>query len=304
MDRRPDKKHDFRHTLFHSLQTTTLLIANAGLLGVLGWFMAGPAGIKIAMIAVVLVFVFTPHVPAHIIMGHLRARPLTPEQAPRLYAMLNLLSQKAGLARMPALYYLPSPRLNAFAVDQGGDIAVAVTKGLVTALTPREMAGILAHEITHIKNNDFQVMALSSVFGRLTGYLSLAGQFLLVISLPLFLTGYARVSLLPLVLMVFAPMLSMLLYLALSRTREFEADLGSARLLDDPGALASALARVEQFNTMSAGYRLLPLPARPGEPPLLRSHPPTQERIRRLQHLARQSAPHGTHGTGRRITVY
>jgi heat shock protein HtpX len=278
-------------------------MANAGLLGTLGWLIAGLPGVKIAMIAVVLVFLFTPRVPAQILMNHLRAKRLSPVQAPRLYSMLEYLSQKAGLSKPPVLYYLPSPRLNAFAVGSGDDGAIAITRGLASVLTPREMAGILAHEITHIKNYDVQVMALSSIFGRLTGYLSMSGQILLLISLPLFLTGYIEISLLPLGLMVFAPALSMLLYLGLSRTREFEADLGSARLLGDPGALASALAKVEEFNTQASGHRLLRIPVRPGEPPLLRSHPATRERVRRLRGIARQHAPYDGYSAGRRIIL-
>lgn len=296
-----DHRTKGRQTVINTIQTAILLIANAGILGLLGWFMAGVPGVKIAMIAVVLLFVLSPRLPASMIMLHLGARPLSPGQAPRLYEILSFLSRKAGLDRVPALYYLPSPRLNAFAVGSSDDGAVAITKGLVHALTPGEMAGILAHEITHIKNRDLQVMALSSVFGRLTGTLSIAGQILLLISLPLIVAGYVEISLLPLAIMVFAPVVSTLLYLALSRTREFEADLGSARLLEDPRPLASALDRVEKFNTMAKGFRFLPLPARPGEPPLLRSHPDTGERIRRLMAVARPPAPYENLGAGRKI---
>ncbi|MCG8688204.1 MAG: zinc metalloprotease HtpX [Desulfobacterales bacterium] len=263
-------------------QTIALLISMAGLLGLIGWLVAGVSGVKIAVILTTLTVVFTPKMPPRLVMKSFRAKPLNPRTLGGLYKIAGQLAQNAGLEKIPALYYLPSPKLNAFAVGNKKDSAIALTHGLITALTTRELAGILAHEITHIKNNDTQVMALSSVFGRMTNYLSLAGQILLVFSLPLVIAGKTTLSLLALGVMVFAPVFSMLLYLALSRTREFEADKGSLILLNDPRALASALSKVEQYNTGAWRRFFAPIQVRPDQAPLLLSHPPTKERVRRL----------------------
>ncbi|HCY84512.1 MAG TPA: peptidase M48 [Desulfobacteraceae bacterium] len=290
--------------LTHKFQTLTLLTSMAGLLGFLGWLLAGPAGIKVAMIITMLAFVFTPKLPSRMVMGSLRARPLHPAAAPELYRIVETLSRRAGLEKMPTLYLTPSRKLNAFAVGSSEDSAVGITHGLVSALNTREMAGILSHEITHIKNRDMQVMALSAVFGRITNFLSVTGQILLLVSLPFALMGQVTYSLFPLMVLIFAPMMSMLLYLALSRTREFEADKGAADLLNDPHALASALSKVEQYNTRTWQRMFFPVAVKPDQTPLLQSHPPTKERIKRLLAMAPPPRMHRfTPGGGRRIMV-
>ena len=295
------RKH---HHWFNRIQTFLLLISMAGLLSILGWFLAGPAGIKAAMIVTVLAFVFTPRLPSRFVMRSMNARPLNPRVTAELHTIARQLARKAGLETNPVLYYLPTAKLNAFAVGDSKDSAIGITHGLLSALNTREMAGILSHEITHIKNKDMEVMALSAVFGRITGYLSVAGQILLVLSLPFMLVGQTLPSLLPLLFVVLAPAASTMLYLALSRTREFEADLGSVTLLNDPHALASALSKVEQFNTRSWKRLFIPMPARQDHAPLLQSHPPTRERIRRLLAMAPPPKPRKSPlGSGRRVVL-
>lgn len=294
-----------RHSLANKFQTLLLLAGMAGLLGFLGWLMAGPAGVKTAMIITILAFAFTPRLPSRLVMKSLKARPLSPYAAPELYRITATLSGRAGLSRMPGIYLQPSSRLNAFAVGNGEDSAIGITQGLASALSTREMAGIISHEITHIKNRDMQVMTLSAVFGRLTGFLSTTGQILLVFSLPFALAGQVSYSLFPLAALVFAPVLNMLLHQALSRTREFEADMGAVVLLNDPRALASALSKVEQYNTRTWKRLFFPGAVTPEQTPLLQSHPPTRERIRRLLSMARP--PRTGHGfppeRGRRVAV-
>ena len=288
-----------RHKLANHTHTVVLILCMAGLLGILGWFIAGAGGIKMAMIVTFLAYLFTPRMSSALIMRSLKARPLPVGAAPELYRILALLSRRAGLSRRPVLYYLPSKKLNAFAVGSPSDPAIGITHGLGASLTSREMAGILSHEITHIKNNDMQVMALSGVFGKITGYLSIVGQLMLIFSLPLVLAGQVHISLLPLALLVFAPTLSLMLHLALSRTREFEADLGSAVLLNDPHALASALSKVEQSQKGRWQRLFLPMPYAPNQAPLLQSHPPTKERIRRLLAMDPPRNPRHLGGQGR-----
>ena len=148
----------------------------------------------------------------------------------------------------------------------------------------RELAGVLAHEISHIRNNDLWLMSLADLTGRLTRTMTLLGLILLFVGLPLWLSGAASLPWLLISLLVFAPQLTVLLQLALSRAREFEADLDAAGLTGDPAGLASALARLERCQRgiweriLMPGYRL-------PEPSLLRSHPPTEQRIARLETL-------------------
>ena len=290
--------------LTNKFQTILLLTGMAGLLGFLGWMLAGPAGVKVAMIITIMAFMFTPKLPSRMVMRSLKARPLHPSTTPELYRIVELLSRRAGLERIPTLYLTPSRKLNAFAVGSSEDSALGITRGLLSALSTREMAGILSHEITHIKNRDMQVMALSAVFGRITNFLSVTGQILLLISLPFAMMGKVTYSLFPLMILILAPTASMLLYLALSRTREFEADKGAVTLLNDPHALASALSKVEQYNTRTWQRMFFPVAVKPDQAPLLQSHPPTKERIKRLLAMAPPPRrPHFTTRGGRRIVV-
>jgi heat shock protein HtpX len=148
----------------------------------------------------------------------------------------------------------------------------------------RELAGVLAHEISHISNNDLWVMSLADSISRLTSLFSLAGVFLLLISIPMmFFEGSVAPFVVSLVLIV-APTFASLLQLALSRSREFDADLEAASLTGDPIGLASALKKLEQQH---AGlWERIFLPGRRiPDPSLFRSHPMTAERVERLLSL-------------------
>jgi heat shock protein HtpX len=218
-----------------------------------------------------------------------RAQPLLPQQAPELFALFGDLARKAELAHTPALYYVPTRMLNAFAVGANRSAAVAVTDGLLRVMTPRELAGILAHELSHIRFQDTRLMALGDVFSRLTVTMSQIGQFLLVLSLPAVLIGARGIPFLGLLVLVFAPMASTLLQLALSRTREFHADAGAIELTSDPLGLAAALAKLERTHSGSLWQRIF-VPYRVQEPTILRTHPATQQRIERLMKLAEASS--------------
>lgn len=257
----------------------------AGLLGMLGWMIAGATGIKAAMVFGIISFLLRPQLPSRLIMKTCRAKRLSPNALPNLYRITQILSKRAGLDRMPDLYYLPSRALNAFAVGTRDDAAIGITDGLFKILSANEMAGIIGHEITHIQNNDMQVMGLANFFNRLTGYGSLLGQILFVLFLPVMLISDMNVPVLPLLLLIFAPALSLILHLALSRTREFEADLGSSVLTGNPYLLASALNKLEQYQKRRWKNFFIPASIN-HQAGFLRTHPLTKERIRRLLSLS------------------
>jgi heat shock protein HtpX len=145
----------------------------------------------------------------------------------------------------------------------------------------RELTGVVAHEMSHVTNEDTRVMMLADVIGRMTASLSFIGQILIFINLPLFLMGQAHIPWLAIVLLLAAPSISSLLQLALSRTREFDADLVAVRLTGDPRGLASALAKMERYQGGWLGTIFMPGRRQP-DPSLLRTHPRTEERVRRL----------------------
>jgi heat shock protein HtpX len=185
---------------------------------------------------------------------------------------------------MPRLYYVPSSMLNAFAVGRPDDAAIALTDGLLRTLSLRELSGVVAHEISHIRNNDLWIMGLADTVGRLTRLMTLFGVALLIVSLPLWASGAAGLPWLLVLLLLLAPQVTMLLQLALSRAREFDADLDAAGLTGDPAGLASALLELERHQQGLWEQILLPDRRQP-QPSVLRSHPPTEQRVARLKSL-------------------
>lgn len=283
-------------TVFHAhrarnLVHTVVLIGAMGLLvGTVGWLLAGPAGAALAALMPVFSLLLSPALsPAFVLRMH-GARPILPHEAPGLLRVIEILAARAGLARVPALYHLPQPAINAFTLGHPKEAAIVVTDGLLRRLSGREVTAVLAHEISHVRNGDIRVMALADLFGRMTRSFSLLGQLLVIVNLPLMAAGGVTISWLAVLLLVFAPGVSLLTQLALSRTREYDADLEAAALSGDPEGLALALAKIERYQ---AGiFESLFFPGgRPPEPGFMRTHPPTSERIRRLRELTPGPAP-------------
>lgn len=272
-----------RHSLLNRAQSLLLLATLAGFMALLGWMFWGRSGM-LAMLAVAALFVLiNPSVTPRLVMRMYGALRVRPDAAPELDAIIRELARRADLPAVPALYYVPSRMHNAFAIGSPRDAALAVTDGLVRGLTPRELVGVLAHEIAHVANNDLWVMGLADMMSRQTSLLSLFGQLLLLVNLPLMLGG-GGLSWMAILLLIFAPQISALAQLALSRTREFHADLNAARLTGDPEGLAAALAKIDRA-TSSVWERIFLPGRRVPEPSLLRTHPPVEQRIERLLSL-------------------
>lgn len=273
------------HKLNNLLQSIMLLAGMAALLGLLGWLLAGIKGIIWAAIIGVVFLLVSPRASPRLVLKLSGARPLGVAEAPGLYALVKSLALRARLPTLPQLYYIPTQAMNAFTVGNRRQAMIAVTDGLLRGLTRRELAGVLAHEVSHVDNNDMWVMTLADAVNRLTSLFSLFGQFLFLINLPLVLFGKSGFSWLAILLLIFAPTLSVLLQLALSRTREFDADLGAAQITHDPLGLASALKKLHNYH--SGSLRRVLLPGRPiPDSSMLRTHPKSEERIRRLVSLA------------------
>ncbi len=291
------------NNLYTSVQSLLLVISLAMLLGLMGWLVGGKPIALMAVGAAVLLYLMLPMVSPHIILRMQKARRLHYREVPRLYDMLQTLSQRARLPHLPELYYIPADTMNAFTVGNRETSAIAVTHALLRRLDSNELAGVLAHEISHLRHNDMRIMGFAGLSSQLIQVLSLIGQFLLLLNLPLLLWGQYTISWAAILLLIFAPSISAILQLALSRTREYRADNGAAELMGDGRALASALAKMEAYQSQFLkglfwqGYRRRP------EGALLRTHPHTKERIRRLlksQPLPKNSDPTLAAISGRR----
>jgi heat shock protein HtpX len=273
-----------RHKLRNLVQSTLLVLAMLAILGGCAGLVWGWAGLLWAVALALLSLLLTPSVVPEWVMRAYGAVPMGPAEFPDGHALLRRLAARAGLERAPRLYWLPTSLLNAFAVGRPGWAAIGLSDGLLRALDARELAGVLAHELSHVRNDDLWIMGLADVVSRLTSLLSWFGQMLLLLNLPFLVGGAVPVPWLVVLLLVLAPTLVGLLQLALSRAREFDADLDAAALTGDPQGLARALAKLERFQGRYWEEILYPGRRIP-VPSLLRTHPPTEERIRRLLDL-------------------
>lgn len=280
-----------RHKWRNRVHTALLAGGSLLLLVVTAWVFAGPAGIVWAAILGGASLMMSARLSPDLILRLYKARQLRPEEFPVGHRILRRLAARADLPAVPDLYYVPSNLMNAFAVGKPDNAAVAVTDGLVRGLNARQFAGVLAHELSHVRNEDLRVMALADVVSRLTGVMSTIGLFALILHLPAILAGGGQVPWLGIALLWFAPTIGALLQLALSRAREFDADLDAAGLTGDPEGLASALAQLER--SQGRMWEMVLPGGRVPQPSVLRSHPKTSQRIARLMSLrAGQGARH------------
>jgi heat shock protein HtpX len=265
-----------------SAQSFLLVTLSATMLGLMGWLLIGAPFALMFVGGTVLLYLINPMVSPQVMFKLQRLRQLQHWEAPQLYHMLEKISKRARLPFVPQLYYSPSAMMNAFTIGNRKSAAIAISDGLLQRLEPAELSAVMAHEISHLQHNDMRIMGFATLSHQLVQILALIGQFFLVINLPLLLLGQYTISWMAILLLIFAPSLSAIFQLALSRTREYRADIGAAELIGDGRALASALAKMEVFHKMQ-----LKSPFWPGYRPtsagtLLRTHPPTKERIRRL----------------------
>ena len=273
-----------RHRLRNVLHTWLLILGSGALVALIAWILFGTAGLVWAALLTGVGLWSASQVSPRMVLGLYGAKRLSRFDLPELHHVVRQLSARADLPAMPELYYVPSRMMNAFAVGRPEESAIAVTDGLLRGLNLRQVASVLAHEISHVRNGDLQVMALGDVLTRLTSLMSTVGLIALAVSLPAMIAAGMQVPWLALLLLVFAPTIGGLMQLALSRAREYDADLDAAGLTGDPQGLASALVTLERRQGRLWEGLLLPGSRLP-DPSLLRTHPRTEERVERLMSL-------------------
>ena len=269
----------FRHTWQNRLQTAILLSFLGGYLYLVGWLIWGSAVTLWLLTLSGIMLLLAPAQSPYLFMKLSGARPLNRLKNPELYQLTDQLARAAQLGRSPDLYLLPMRQANALATGSRREPIIAVSDGLLRLLDRQEMKAVLAHEVSHLRHDDIRVKRLADLAARLTGSFSLFGQILLLLNLPLFLFSEQSINWLLVFVLIFAPQVSALAQLGLSRVREYNADLGAVRLTGDPQILASALQKIEKTvgglsQRILSNYRI--------QPDWLRTHPPTRERVRRL----------------------
>ncbi len=281
----------------NQFKTVALLAALSGLLIAISyWIIGGTGGLIVGIGLAAVTNLFSWYQSDKIALSVYRAQPVSETEAPELYRMVQRLSQRANIP-MPGVYIVPSQSANAFATGRDPEhAAVAVTEGILNTLPEDELEGVIAHELTHIINRDTLTQAVAAT---VAGAISFLAQ---MVSYSLWFGGGSRNDnrggnpLGILLTVILAPLAATIIQLAISRTREFSADAGSARLTGNPRALARALQRLE------VTAKQLPLNANPAFEPLLivnsisgqflgnlfSSHPATEERVAALLKLEQQ----------------
>jgi heat shock protein HtpX len=273
------------------LQTTSLLGLMIALLGLIGWIIAGLNGIVITIGLGLVLAVFARGPSTKMMFKAIGARKIEPEDAPGLYAILLELSRRAGLEHIPDVHLMDADMMMAFSAGHDErEAAIVLTGPLVQGLSAREIAGVLAHEISHIHCGDLVVMGMADFFTRITRTLCMLGIILILLNVPLAVSDSGHLSWFVLGVLVAAPMTNLLLQLTLSRAREYVADEGGVNLCGDPEALASALYKLEL--QQKGRWLSVFMPRQPGpEPSLLRSHPEIEERVQRILNLTPSQPP-------------
>ena len=278
-----------RRWLRNEAHALILLCAMGALMGYCGWIVAGDRGIVWSVLLGLALLAMIRHVSSDGVVKALRGRPLLGSRADVIAERLAALSKRAGLQSVPRLYHAPGELPLALSLGDGDTAAIIVTDPLLQDLVGDELVGVLAHELIHLRNGDILLMQWGLVLGWVTRIVSQVGCVLLLIGLAANALSLVDYPLKSLVFLVFAPLLSTLLRLALSRDREAEADAEAAELTQDPDALASALIKLRERRRGTL-KRLFPTVRSLHLPTLLADHPPTEERIRRLQQFRHRDA--------------
>jgi heat shock protein HtpX len=271
----------------NQIKTVILLTALAALLIGIGGYLGGKNGATIALVIALVMNVGSYWFSDKIVLSMYHAQEVTAEQAPDLYNLVGQLAQQAGLP-MPKVYIIPDDSPNAFATGRNPDHAVvAVTEGILRLLTWEELAGVIGHELGHVKNRDILIQTIAATIGTAITYVAHFGMFFGGRDSE----GNRGSIVGTILMMILAPMAAMIIQMAISRSREYLADQAGAEICGHPMWLAHALDKLRR------GTEAIPMEAEQatahmfivkpfaggGLSSLFSTHPPIEERIERLQ---------------------
>ena len=278
------------------LRTTFLLVALTLLLMLIGQYFGGRSGMTLALGLAVVMNAFAYFFSDKIALMSSGAKPVTREQLPRLYAVMGRLAAKANLP-LPKLYVVPEAAPNAFATGRNPRHAsVAVTQGLLELMNDDELEGVIAHELSHVRNYDILLSSIAATIAGAIFHLSTMGRWAMIFG------GYGGDrddrdggGISAILMLILAPIAAMLLQLGLSRQREYSADATGARMVGNPYGLISALEKLGAYNkriptttitpTTSSLCIVRPLFGGGSLATLLSTHPALPDRIGKLREM-------------------
>jgi len=282
--------------MFNMMKTAVLMAAITALFMAIGSMLGGRAGMMLALVVAVGMNFFSYWFSDKMVLKMYNAREVDETSAPRFYGMVRELAQRAQLP-MPKVYLIDEAAPNAFATGRNPEhAAVAATTGILNVLSERELRGVMAHELAHVKHRDILISTISA---------TMAGAISMLANFAAFFGGRDSEGrpanpIAGIAVAILAPLAASVIQMAISRAREFEADRGGAEISGDPAALASALDKIHRY---AQGIPLHAAEAHPetaqmmimnplsggGLRGLFSTHPSTEERIARLMAMARGS---------------
>ena len=283
--------------MFNILKTAVLMAAITALFMAIGAMIGGRSGMMIALLVAIGMNFFSYWFSDTMVLKMYNAREVDATTSPRFYGMVQELAQRAQLP-MPRVYLIDESAPNAFATGRNPEhAAVAATTGILNVLTERELRGVMAHELAHVKHRD---ILISTVSATMAGAISMLANFAMFFG-GRDSEGRPSNPIAGIAVAILAPLAASLIQMAISRAREFEADRGGAEISGDPHALASALQKIQRYAQgmpMEAAERhpetaqmmiMNPLSGG-GLRGLFSTHPATEERVERLMAMARGAA--------------
>jgi len=286
--------------MFNLLKTAILMAAITALFMVVGQLLGGQTGMILALLFALAMNFFSYWFSDRMVLKMYNAQEVDAQSAPRFYAMVQELAARAQLP-MPRVYLINEDAPNAFATGRNPEhAAVAATTGILRLLSERELRGVMAHELAHVKHRD---ILISTISATMAGAISALANFGMLFG-GRDSEGRPANPIVSIAVMILAPLAASLIQMAISRSREFEADRGGAEISGDPQALASALQKIHQL------ARGIPLQAAEAHPEtaqmmimnplsagglrgLFSTHPPTEERVAALMAMAQAGGRSG-----------
>jgi heat shock protein HtpX len=280
--------------MFNMMKTAILMAAITALFMAIGGMIGGRSGMMLALLVALGMNFFSYWFSDQMVLKMYNAREVDETSAPRFYAMVKELAQRAQLP-MPRVYLIDEAAPNAFATGRNPEhAAVAATTGIINVLTDRELRGVMAHELAHVQHRDILISTISA---------TMAGAISMLANFAAFFGGRDSEGrpanpIAGIAVAILAPLAASLIQMAISRAREFEADRGGAEISGDPQALASALEKIHRY---AQGIPLETAEAHPetaqmmimnplsggGLRSLFSTHPATEERVARLMAMTR-----------------
>lgn len=275
------------------MKTALLMALMTALLMLIGDFFGGLRGMTVMLFVGVAMNFFTYWNSDKMVLAHYNAQPVDRNSAPELYGIVEKLAKKAGLP-MPKVYVIPSDVPNAFATGRDPEhAAVAVNTALMDMVSREELAGVLAHELSHIKNRDILV---STVAASMAGAISTIAQWGMFFGGGRDEDGESHNPIASILIMILAPLAAMLIQMGVSRSREYMADKSGGEICGNPNALADALLKIEAYArrrvmpgaTEATAHMFIINPfAGANMKQLFSTHPSTADRVRLLREQAR-----------------